>query len=414
MAANEPLSRDALDLVGGVLAGPLRSGAVPDPAHASPEVWAEAAPVLIWNRLGGMGWEVLSHTRAGAESHGPEPLSDGGGESRPPEPAADVLQASFLRESVQTTLLLELAHRVRGVLSREGLDSVLFKGAALVEAGVYADPGQCPMEDADVLVRVDQAEAAVEALMAAGLEPWVDWDPHRVGWLPSLSLHDPASADGMDLSLDLHWQVPYGRFRADPLTEPEPLWMGADLEAGLPAAEAHAVVLAQHVVKHLRVVTHLRGLADFVRVLDRCDDPDRFARHVRLRRMEHGMPVLLAFLRDEVGVALPDWVGSVLGPIHPLRGPASEILTLTRLAAPEPLARGRVDGLRIQWAVERTPLEAIGEAAHTAWPSAAWLEHRYPDAGNAALRRMRYATDLARWTAGLGRSPLSPNQELYE
>ena len=90
-------------------------------------------------------------------------------------------------------------------LERAGIRTVLLKGAALLDA-YGGDWGARPMYDVDVLVPIDDAEAAIELVAARGWEPeqrqsagWVRWRarPRRQGW---------GFTDG-DGRLDLHWHV---------------------------------------------------------------------------------------------------------------------------------------------------------------------------------------------------------------
>lgn len=55
------------------------------------------------------------------------------------------------------------------------------------------------------------------------------------------------------------------------------LWDGADLEAGLPSEEPHLLLLAEHFLKHLRVVAHVRVLGDLAVVRTLASPPELLA-----------------------------------------------------------------------------------------------------------------------------------------
>jgi hypothetical protein len=72
--------------------------------------------------------------------------------------------------SFHMSYLEQLVIRTTGCLDRSGIDYTLLKGAALACA-VYGSFDNRPMIDVDVLVREDDANAAVDALLSAG---WVE------------------------------------------------------------------------------------------------------------------------------------------------------------------------------------------------------------------------------------------------
>ena len=110
---------------------------VPEP----PSDTAEAAELVRMYGLEGLA--IARHRREGA--------------FLPEELVTDFLPAYHMR-GLRTTLTLESANRALGVLDRVGVPAVLIKGAALVESGLYPDPGARRMDDADLVVPFAAAE----------------------------------------------------------------------------------------------------------------------------------------------------------------------------------------------------------------------------------------------------------------
>ena len=155
------------------------------------------------------------------------------------------LDPTYRRTAIHTALTLETAGRARTALTEAGIPSLVFKGAGLVDQGVYPDPGSRPMDDVDLLVRPEDAASAVEALGRSGFLPWTPWEPGRSHWLDSMSFLDEAAPPGVALAVDLHWRTEYGHMRFGDPEGGSVLWDGADVEAGTPSYEAHLQVVAE-------------------------------------------------------------------------------------------------------------------------------------------------------------------------
>ena len=323
------------------------------------------------------------------------------------------LRDQYLRAGLHSTLVLESAERARVALSGAGIPSIAFKGVALLQNGAYSEPAARGLGDSDLLIPEESAGRAVQALEAAGFEPWVDWDPNRVGWLPAFAFADVQAPDGMPVSLDLHWRTPYASFRSGTGEKSRMLWEGADLETGLPAEEPHFLLLVEHFLKHLRVVAHVRGLGDLVRSLGRIADPDRLAGLANRRGRTRGLRVILAFLRDGLGVQVPADLASAVGVPAELPTGAARILDRTRLFGTEPpVSGGRWEGLRLQWALVGSPSAIVRDAFDVMLPPRSWLDLRYPEVATGwSRRRFHHMKAVSAWLMGRGTSPLSPNQE---
>lgn len=336
-----------------------------------------------------------------------------------PRSLARALEPRYLATSLHSTLTLESARRARRLLSGAGIDVLLYKGAALLDAGVHPDPGGRRMDDADLLVHPERADEAVRVLAESGYEPWEPWEPGRLRWLDSVTLtdgHAPSAAE--DVTVDLHWRLQYRSLRlgeaGEPESEPDPLWDGADRDRGVPADGPHLVVVAEHLLKHLRVRAHLPGLADLVRLSDRIDDWDAVLARLERRRDAQAFGLLFAVLREDLGAAVPESATRLGGDGWPRRWMRSllEPVRLVRRVGP---ADGRARGLLFRWLLGGSLRQAFADVVRTGLPGARWLRARYgsPTVPTPGLL-VRYWGDLLRWMAHRGRSPVAPNQGAVE
>ena len=352
-------------------------------------------------------WRLLHlHGRAGlavAEGRG-----GGGGtpglERRLPHEAV----TTYRFQGIETTLVLESGRRALLALGSAGIPALPFKGLALFQAGVYSDPGARIMEDADVLVPPGRVPDAIAALQDAGFRPWSPWEPGRLRWLSSFSLEDVQAPGGVAPALALHWATPYARLRLAGPWPTDPLWEGAD--GGVPTAEAHFAVIAEHVLKHLRVIAHLRGVADLVRLTPLLEDGEALVRQARRRGSLPGLRTVLAFLDDFLGVRPCPEVLQAVAPGAGARKAARKHLDPVLLVDPQG-PPGGVQAVLGAWGLIGTSWASLREWVRVALPSGAWLQARYPSTPW-HRRRLRYGRDVLAWVRGRGRSPLSPNQEL--
>ncbi len=310
--------------------------------------------------------------------------------------------------ALHTTLVSEAAERAAGALEEAGIGVLFFKGVALLCEGVYSDPGARPVQDVDLLVRPEDTPAAVEVLGETGFEPWAPWEVSRMTWLSSFTFADATAPERMRPALDLHWATPYADLRlAGPWGE-DPLWERSS--GRLPAPEPHFVLLAEHLLKHLRVLSHLRGLADLVRLAPRLGDAELLVRQARRRGSLPGLRSVMALLREHLGVVLDDAVVRRVGARSALRGRAARHLDPEGLIGTGSGDRPRLGGVLGSWMTIGSPVRSAARLARVVAPPARWLRARYPDEGRLG-RRTRYVRELIRWTRGRGISPLAPNQE---
>ncbi len=314
------------------------------------------------------------------------------------------LEPAYHVRGLATTLILESAHRAISALDSSGLSPVLFKGAALVGSGIYADAGARRMDDADLVVPFVEGPAAVAALIAAGFRPLREWSPSTTGWSDALTLHDTSGPAGSPCAIDLHWSTAYDRLRfgggTDSILVERPTGHRAE-------PEAHLVVTAEHLLKHLRFRVHLAAYADLARLATAVGDWDRVGDLVGRSRFERGIRAVLEVTRTRLGASVP---AHVLGPGV---GSLADTLAPSTLVKRSALgAGGRLAGIAHRWRLLGRPSHIARDVKDAAFPPDAWLNARYGRGGPMAW--MQYVTDVLKWATYRGRSPASPNQHLFE
>ena len=332
------------------------------------------------------------------------------------------LDASHRRTQLHTLATAEAGHAARAVLSDAGVESVLFKGAALVAQGAYSDPGERPMDDADVLIRRSAFDAASRALIKAGWRPWSEPHSDRPAWSDSLSFSAPrGTAFGpRAVSLDLHWRTEFGALRFG--AGGSFLWEAADLKQGRPEPGRHLVVVAEHFLKHLRVKPHLLAYADLVRLCSAGPDWDAVERRAAQSWWAPAIGLVLTTLQRDLGAPVPKGLAERLLAHRPgikrhqdqVRPAAivQRVLRANTMASSDSDAN-RADGLRARWALRPGFKGVLDDLVSVGFPPDAWLRARYGEASSWALR-WRHARAVTAWVQGRGGSPLSPAPENAE
>lgn len=375
----------------------------PDPRVPEGVEWDEVTELLRLHSL--VGLAVTRHR------------SEGGGVL--PRELAEGLEAEFRVVELATTLQLEAGERARSALRREGIRSLYFKGAALVRAGAYPGPGARPMDDVDLLVPAERAKAAVDALRNAGFRPWAPWEEGREVWLDSFTMELEGASGGFRRVVDLHWRTGYGDLRfGEDGRESSVLWRGARVGQGLPASAPHLLVVAEHVLKHLRHRVHVLGLCDLAVLAEGVEDWDAFYALARSSAQVPGVGLLLDLVREAAGAPIPVEAASVLGADGPWMRPARALVDPERLLGRERAVDGRARGLLLRWLLAGSASRALADAGRAAFPGSTWLRARYREGGEAgggsspARLRLRYWGDVLGWLLNGGPSPASPNQEV--
>ena len=290
----------------------------------------------------------------------------------------------------------------RHALASAEIPAITFRGAALIEADLYPDPASRPMSDVDLLVPLSLRERAFRALRDGGFVPWVDRPDPTPGWLDAVTLTAPGEVEGIDLTIDLHWRVSRGGLRLG----------GPGLEEALPDSEwtaprdgPHFLHLAEHYLRHLRVLVHAPAVEDLVRLAPRVTDWDEVIRLGREGPLAPGVAALLEAVRLDRGVAIPEEVPRELG--RPRPDTVAGMREGGRFGTPP---ASRLEGLRRRLAWAGGVRRGVPESLSALLPDAAWLAARFP-ATPRPLRLPRLWSHAAAWLLGLATSPTSGNQE---
>ena len=324
------------------------------------------------------------------------------------EDTARALAGPAAVASIRGSEALDAAGRVRAALAADGVETLLFKGAAIVKAGLRTVTERA-FSDVDVLLRPEDEGRAIAVLQGEGLVPWVPWDERRLEWLSAFTLDLPGVSEELAVTFDVHWSTRCADLRHRRHDTPDPLWSGYDRERGVPGAEGNFAMIADHILKHLHVTVHLSGFADLVRLLPEVLDPDALGRHAAGRCLGRRLPRLLDVLEQSFGV--PRDAFGVLPPeLRPTGRPIPASLALERL-----LQRGtsptsdRGGGLRLRWAMGSS---AVHDVSDVLLPDSRWLRARYPTIGTGPGRRLEHLRRVALWLTRGAPSPVSPNQDL--
>ncbi|MDX6608721.1 MAG: hypothetical protein QOF85_646 [Solirubrobacterales bacterium] len=109
------------------------------------------------------------------------------------------LKGLYRRSWSRNQLIFKRAAEALGVLHEIGIETLVTKGASLAILS-YRDVGVRPMDDVDVLVPIDRAREAIEALVAAG------WKADHEDPLARTQVHHSLGFRGPDGGeMDLHW-----------------------------------------------------------------------------------------------------------------------------------------------------------------------------------------------------------------
>jgi putative nucleotidyltransferase-like protein len=123
------------------------------------------------------------------------------------DPALGTLRGIHRRFWCETKLLFAKMNPVLQQIEDAGIPTLLMKGAPLALL-YYADVGQRPMQDLDILVPEDRAWETIQLLHAVGWENdttgGFNFSKRDLNFRHSLSLRDPSG-----LEFDLHWHSLY-------------------------------------------------------------------------------------------------------------------------------------------------------------------------------------------------------------
>jgi hypothetical protein len=146
--------------------------------------WERTLELAIAHRLGPLLYTAMREYGIASPTHVNRTL-------------ASILLRQRSIAAVQTATLAELISALRAA----GIDSVVLKGGALAHL-IYREPGLRPMEDLDVLVPADQADAARRVLAELGFQA-----PAAATRYERLQHHLPIAqrvTDGVCVSVEVH------------------------------------------------------------------------------------------------------------------------------------------------------------------------------------------------------------------
>jgi hypothetical protein len=211
----------------------------------------------------------------------------------------------------RNTVLFGRTADVVRALADAGIDTLLLKGIPLA-LRYYREESTRPMADADVLVRENDAAAAVECLQRHGWasqQPLPRWPPpHRGSW---------AFRNDAGHELDLHWHVfadCLGAHDDDDLWEASvPLLVSGAATRALAPADQLLHVLAHGI--HWNPLPSIRWVADAAAIVSASEsalDWDRLLAQAKRRQLTMVVAAGLPYIRELLGVPVPDAVLTAL------------------------------------------------------------------------------------------------------
>lgn len=329
-------------------------------------------------------------------------------QGEPGAPLSRELEPLYRTQQLAGAVVQESADRALAALGAAGIPALLFKGAALMRAGVYADVGERPMDDADLLVPPSQAQHAARVLAESGFRPWRVWKPGREGWSDAFTLRDSQAPKAFPCDIDLHWRTEYGALRFG--SGGSVLWEGWKPGECCPTPEAHLLVIAEHFLKHLRVRPHLIAYADLCRLSTAITSWDSFADLTEGRWWTAAVGVLLEGAREELNAQVPLGITERLIATRPQVRRRSLLLRPSANVGRGTASGNRLTGLGQRWQLGPGSAGVARELWGTVFPPSDWLSARYGNGSFIGLR-LRHGQAVIRWASGSGSSPLSPNQE---
>ena len=218
------------------------------------------------------------------------------------DPDLGRLRGLYRRSWYRNQIVFRWAGQALESLGSVGLETIALKGAALSTL-YYRDAGARPVHDVDILVRTEQAEAALDALAAEGWTPVTDV-PRRV-FLAVRHAEELARGDGA--RIDLHWNALWQPGRDDDFWD-----AAADLElhgqwtrALCPSDELlHACVHGAA----WNAVPPVRWVADALTVLAQAGeaiDWERLVAQARARQVTYALADALGYLAERFRAVVP-------------------------------------------------------------------------------------------------------------
>jgi hypothetical protein len=217
------------------------------------------------------------------------------------EEVASRLKNLYRRSWSHNQLLFGRAAEAIDVLDGLGVETLVLKGASLTICS-YGDIGVRPMDDVDVLVPIERRDEAIAALAAAGWSPSHD-DP-SVWTEVHHSLGFSGSRGG---ELDLHWFALWQPAREEPLWRASvPIELGgATTRAPSPADQLLLTCVHGTPWSPLPPFRWIADAATVIRSAGERLEWDRLVAEAERRRLTVACAAALAYLRAELGLAVP-------------------------------------------------------------------------------------------------------------
>lgn len=280
-------------MTAGKLAGVVLGGGTGSvPARAWPLLVEEAR----WEGLGGLVYALAWRECA--------PVA---------QPAVAALAVEHVAQAASNLQSLGTLNEVIVEIERDGLEMLVLPGATLLD--LYPDTGCRPMDDVDVLVRPEHAEAAAGLLRRLGFRQPRD--------------HEELFVRG-DSMVDVHTDLVNGtRVRARHLAgwmAPEEVWqrrrrweVGGGCAAWCLCREDEVLYTAVHALRHS--YRRLAWFCDLHRLLGQSLDWGLVRGRAERFNLSRSLAYGLRYLEQEAGAALPEpasalWRSTPLGPVE--------------------------------------------------------------------------------------------------
>jgi len=227
--------------------------------------------------------------------------------------ALDRFKGAYRQTHYQNKLAFHRVAALLDLLARAGIATLVLKGAALIPL-YYGEAGVRPMADFDLVVRPEDALAAIHLLERSGWErdPGLPLTPGFISTQYSWHFSLPAAAE-----LDLHWYIFDQCCYPDADTESWESSVPVEIE-GFPAGALNSTDQLLHTCVHgaeWNPVPPLRWIADAMTILDRAAgqiDWQHLVRQAKQRRLVPAVRDTLTYLQTRLGAPVPDTVLSEL------------------------------------------------------------------------------------------------------
>lgn len=273
------------------------------PSAAQALVLKAALEPPQWGRLAWKSWRAavdFDQIDHGSMRLLPLVYRNLGAESFDPE-VAGRMKGIYRRSWTHNQMLFRRAAGAIAALSDAGIETMVLKGASL-SLLAYGSAGVRPMDDVDVLVRIERRVDAVEAMRAAG------WRPEKADAAGWARVHHSMGIDGPHGgNMDLHWFSLWQPARDEPLWQKAvPLELsGTQTLAPCPADQLLLVCVHGTPWNPLPPFRWIADAAAVIRSSGDALDWDRLVSEAKRRQLTVASAAALGYLREEFCLAVP-------------------------------------------------------------------------------------------------------------